>query len=68
MTQSLTIKVTKPIARWLKRAAMENGVAAEEFAAHELARAKLYAEKPFMRMAGILNGPADLSSREGFAR
>ena len=68
MTQSLTIKVTKPIARWLKKAAWENGVAAGEFAARELERAKLCAEKPFMRMAGILDGPADLSRREGFAR
>lgn len=69
MSQSIiTIKLPKPVANWLAKAAKKNGVAAEEIATRELERAKLYAEKPFMRLAGMLDGPADLSGREGFGR
>ena len=69
MSQSITIQLPQSVAKWLAKTAKKTGVAAEELAARELERAKLYEEKkPFMRLAGILDGPADLSEREGFGR
>jgi hypothetical protein len=68
MSQSITIQLPQSVAKWLAKTAKKTGVAAEELAARELERAKLHEEKPFMRLAGMLDGPADLSQREGFGR
>jgi hypothetical protein len=34
----------------------------------ELEKAKRSGVRPFMRLAGAVDGPADLSSRKGFAK
>jgi Ribbon-helix-helix domain len=65
----ITIRLTKELAIWLKSTARKTGVPVGRLVREQLERAKLETgSKPFMRHAGSISGPADLSSRKGFSK
>jgi hypothetical protein len=69
MGHTITIRLTPELAVWLAQAAANAGVPQGRIVRQELERAMLeQPERPFLRLAGSIDGPEDLSSRRGFSR
>jgi len=68
MSNTLTIRLPDDLARWLDETARKTGIPKARIVREELERARNAKAKPFMRLAGIMSGPRDLSQRKGFSR
>ena len=69
MSQTITIKLTKELAAWLDATAEREGVSPDKAAREQLDQARrLEALQPFLRLAGTVRGPKNLSRRKGFSR
>jgi hypothetical protein len=69
MSQTLTIRLTRELAEWLEETAAKTGTSQGKLVRDQLERAKHNAaQQPFMRLAGRVTGPKDLSARKGFSR
>jgi len=69
MSHTITIRLTKELAEWLEQTAAKTGLPQGKIVREHLERARSSkASKPFMRWAGSVRGPRDLSSRKGFSR
>ncbi|MBK8091677.1 MAG: hypothetical protein IPK32_06750 [Verrucomicrobiaceae bacterium] len=70
MSQSITIRIPTGLSGWLEEQATREGTTPQR-----LVRAKLEEErkhtsaaKPFMKLAGAVTGPRNLSQRKGFSK
>ena len=69
MGQTLTVRLPKELAEWLERTAAGTGRSQGEIVREQLERARSAARgQAFLRLAGTVRGPRDLSSRKGFSR
>ncbi len=69
MGDTITIRLTPELATWLKSTARKTGVPVGRLIRDQLERAKQETgDKPFLRYAGVMSGPADLSSRKGYSK
>jgi predicted DNA-binding protein len=69
MSQTITIRLTAELAEWLQERRRRTGLPVSRIIRHQLERAKSEAgNQRFLRHAGKISGPSDLSSRKGFAR
>ena len=68
MGHTITVRLTEKLAAWLKQTATRTGLPQGRIIRDQLERAIQDSERPFMRLAGSLDGPRDLSSRKGFSR
>jgi predicted transcriptional regulator len=69
MGQTITVRLSKELADWLAHAAATTGRSQGRIVRDELERAKASgARQAFMRLAGAVRGPKDLSRRTGFTR
>jgi hypothetical protein len=69
MGHTITVRLTRELAAWLAEQAATTGVAQGKIVRDQLEKAKARsARQPFMRLAGSVRGPKDLSSRKGFSR
>jgi hypothetical protein len=69
MSHTLTIRLTDELLTWLKETSRRTGIPVGRLVRQELERAKgARHEQPFLRLAGKINGPPDLSSRKGFSK
>ena len=69
MSHTITIRLTKELAAWLEEVSAKTGVPQGRIVREALAEAKAHSTaKPFMRLAGTVDGPRDLSARKGFSR
>jgi hypothetical protein len=69
MGHTLTIRLDRELAAWLEAESERTGVPQGRIVRAELERArKARGSKPFMRLAGAVEGPRDLSRRKGFAK
>ena len=69
MRQTLTIRLTKDLAAWLETAAARSGVSQGKLVRDELEKARTSnGGQAFMRLAGTVRGPKNLSKRKGFSR
>ena len=68
MGQTLTIRLTRALADWLERTAAETGQSQGQIIREQLEKQKTADSRAFMRLAGIVAGPRDLSTRRGFSR
>lgn len=68
MGQIITVRLTKELADWLARTAARTEVSQGRIVRDQLERAKAAAgNQAFMRLAGAVRGPKDLSSRKGLS-
>lgn len=68
MSQTITIRLNKELSTWLEKTAARIGVSQGQLVREQLEKARsARADKPFMRLAGIMKGPKDLSQRKGYA-
>ena len=68
MSNTLTVRLPEDLAEWLDQAARRSGVSRSGIVRMELENARKSSKRPFMRLAGAVEGPADLSMRKGFSR
>jgi predicted transcriptional regulator len=69
MGQTLTIRLTTDLADWLRETAQESGVPQGRIVREALEKAREHNDrKRYMRLAGTVRGPGDLSRRKGFTR
>ena len=69
MGNTITIRLPEELATWLKSTARKTGIPVGRLVREELERAKREkGDKPFLRYAGIMSGPPDLSSRKGYSK
>jgi predicted transcriptional regulator len=68
MSNTLTVRLPDDLAQWLDEAARKAGVPRGRIIRTELERARTASKQPFMRLAGVVDGPADLSMRKGFSK
>jgi predicted transcriptional regulator len=68
MGETLTIRLPKDLAEWLERTAAGTGQSQGQIVRQQLERARAAgSERPFIRLAGAVRGPKDLSTRKGFS-
>lgn len=68
MRNTISVRVPVDLAEWLERTAGRTGQSQGEIIREQLERARGEEERPFMRLAGSVAGPARLSSRKGFSK
>ena len=69
MSHTLTVRLTQELADWLEQTAHKTGVSQGKIVRDQLEKARANAaNQTFMRLAGSVRGPKDLSSRKGFSR
>jgi hypothetical protein len=69
MSHTITVRLNKELAEWLARVAAQTGQAQGQIVRQHLEKARSAgAGRPFMRLAGTIDGPRHLSSRKGFSR
>ena len=71
MSNTITIRVAKPLSVWLQKKAERTGMSQGQIVREQLEQLRRGDKegKDFMRLAGtIKNGPRDLSSRKGFTK
>ena len=68
MGHTLTVRLQKDLAAWLEDEAARTGVPQGQIVREQLEKAKAVSAQPFMRLAGSVRGPRDLSARGGFSK
>jgi hypothetical protein len=69
MGHTITIRLSEELAAWLEEAAARSGVSQGTLIRDQLEKARASGEaRGFMRLAGTVSGPKDLSRRKGFSR
>lgn len=69
MSKTLTIRLTDEQAAWLAQAARRTGLPQGRIIRDQIELARTSGSLPsFMRLAGAIDGPDDLSMRKGFSR
>jgi hypothetical protein len=68
MSQTLTIRLTQEQAEWLQRRSKETGLPQGRIVRDQIEQAREAAPRPFMKLAGVMHGPPNLSSRKGYSR
>jgi hypothetical protein len=69
MGQTITVRLTKELAEWLEQTAAGTGRSQGEIVREQLQKARAGAgRRAYMRLAGSVRGPRDLSARKGFSR
>jgi len=68
MSNTITVRIPEDLAEWLDETARKTGVPKGRIIRNQLERARQSEAQPFLRLAGAVNGPANLSTRKGFSR
>ena len=68
MRNTLTVRLPEDLAEWLDKTAKRTGVSQGKIIRDQLEKARMSGERPFLRLAGKVAGPADLSTRKGFSK
>ena len=68
MSHTITIRVPVDLATWLEQIAAQTGMSQGQIVREQLEKARQRSSRSFMRLAGTVRGPEDLSTRKGFSR
>jgi predicted DNA-binding protein len=68
MGNTISVRLPDDLAEWLTSTAARTGVSQGKIIRQQLEKARDLEDRPFLHLAGKIAGPADLSSRKGFAR
>jgi predicted DNA-binding protein len=68
MRNTRSVRLPDDLAEWLETTASRTGVSQGKIIREQLEKARAAEERPFLRLAGKVKGPADLSARKGFSR
>jgi len=65
-SNTFTVRLPKNLAEWLNHISKRTGSSKSAVIRESLEKARNSSRRPFLRLAGTVAGPADLSSRKGF--
>lgn len=68
MGNTITVRLPEDLAEWLDSASRKAGVPRGRIVRDQLELARKREKQPFLRLAGSVDGPRDLSSRKGFSK
>jgi hypothetical protein len=68
MRNTLSVRLPEDLAAWLSDTAQKTGVPKGNIVREQLEKARASQKRPFLRLAGAVSGPNDLSRRKGFSR
>lgn len=69
MGRTLTVRIDDDLDRWIKETARKRGISMGALVRDQLVLGRgKGGERSFMRLAGALSGPRDLSTRKGFSK
>ena len=68
MSKAVTVRISSDLAQWLDETSRKTGVPKGRIIREELEKARKSEGRPFMQLAGVVDGPANLSSRKGLSR
>ena len=68
MSNTITIRLPEDLAQWLTETARKTGVPRGRIVREQLENARNGEKRPFLRLAGAVAGPANLSTRKGFSK
>ncbi len=69
MSHTISVRLTKDLAEWLEQTAAKTGLSQGRIVRDQLEQARAGASnQAFLKLAGAVRGPKDLSSRKGFGR
>jgi hypothetical protein len=69
MGHTITVRLGQELAEWLEESARRAGVPQGRIVRDQLEKARAASQRQaFLRLAGTVRGPRDLSSRKGFSR
>lgn len=69
MGHTITVRLSDELAAWLESAATQSGMSQGALIREQLEKARANGEaRGFLRLAGAVSGPEDLSRRKGFSR
>jgi predicted transcriptional regulator len=69
MSNTVTVRLPDDLAHWLSMAAERRGVSQGKIIRDELEQArKKGTQREFMKLAGSVRGPKNLSTRKGFSK
>ena len=69
MSTTLSVRLGEDLARWVEEQARATGRSQGSLVKEALEKARQGERgKPFMKLAGSVDGPKDLSRRKGFSR
>lgn len=67
MSNTITVRLPDDLAEWLDAASRKAGVPRGRIVRDQLQLARKREKRPFMRLAGSIEGPRNLSERKGFS-
>jgi predicted transcriptional regulator len=67
MGSTFSLRLPEDLAKWLDETARKSGVPKGKLIRQELEKMRSAESQPFMRLAGTISGPRDLSSRKGYS-
>jgi len=68
MSNTITVRLTPELAEWLANRAKRTGRARERVIREQLEKARASEQQRFLRLAGSVSGPRNLSARKGLSR
>ena len=68
MSNTITVRLPADLAEWLDLTARQAGLPKGRIVRDQLEKARKSAKRPYLRWAGAVTGPGDLSTRKGFSR
>lgn len=69
MGHAISVRLTKDLAEWLEQTAAKTGLSQGRIVRDQLEQARARgSSQSFLKLAGSVRGPKDLSSRKGFSR
>jgi hypothetical protein len=68
MRNTITVRLPEDLAAWLESTAKKSGIPQGRIIREQLDKARRETARPFLRLAGTVSGPPDLSMRKGFSR
>lgn len=67
MSITITVRLTPELKEWLTDASRRTGLPAGRIVRDHLEEARMKTGKPYLKLAGMLEGPRDLSTRKGYS-
>lgn len=68
MSNTITVRLPEELAEWLDSASRKAGVPRGRIVRDQLQLARERERRPFLHLAGSVEGPRNLSTRKGFSR
>jgi hypothetical protein len=68
ISNTITVRIPSDLAEWLTETAHKTGLPKGKIIRDELERTRKSESQPFLRLAGVVSGPTNLSARKGFSR